>query len=179
MDATVPAPYSPYSIQNLGGTLYVTFAAQNATKAGPLTGRGRGFVDTFDPSTGMFQRLVSRGALDTPWGMALAPANFGTFSDALLIGNYGDGIIHAFDPATGMFLGRLRRPDGQIITISGLRGLTFGNGEEGGATDILYLTAGIRGGRHGLFGNIQAVPRRAARRSDPSLIYRPVLEPVG
>jgi uncharacterized protein (TIGR03118 family) len=157
-DAALPAVYAPFNIQNLGGTLYVTFAEQNNAKDGPRTGRGRGFVDTFDPASGTFRRLVSRGALDSPWGMALASANFGPLSNTLLIGNFGDGIIHAFDPATGTFRGWLRHPDGSIITLPGLWGLTFGNGADGGARDVLYFAAGIDRERHGLFGNVQAVP---------------------
>jgi uncharacterized protein (TIGR03118 family) len=157
-DATLPAAYAPFNIQNLGGTLYVTFAEQNSAKDGPRTGNGRGFVEAFDPTSGAFRLLISRGVLDSPWGMALAPANFGRFSNSLLIGNFGDGDIHAFDPATGAFLGRLRHPDGSLIIIRGLRGLTFGNGDVGGAQNILYFTAGIDGGRHGLVGNVQAVP---------------------
>jgi uncharacterized protein (TIGR03118 family) len=157
-DATLPAAYAPFNIQNLGGTLYVTFAEQNSAKDAPRTGTGRGFVDILDPATGTFRRLISRGALDSPWGVALAPANFGPFSNTLLIGNLGDGIIHTFDPAAGTLLGRLRHPDGSVLTIRGLRGLTFGNGDAGGAQNILYYTEGLDSGRHGVVGSVQAVP---------------------
>jgi uncharacterized protein (TIGR03118 family) len=158
MDTTLPDVYAPFNIQNLGGTLYVTFAEQNDTQDGPRTGTGRGFVDTFDPASGMFRLLISRGALDTPWGMALAPANFGLLSNSLLIGNFGDGIIHAFNPATGIFLDQLRKPDGNILTLSGLWGLSFGNDEAAGPRDTLYWTAGVDSQHHGVFGSLQFVP---------------------
>jgi uncharacterized protein (TIGR03118 family) len=158
MDTTLLDVHAPFNIQNLGGTLYVTFAEQNDAKDGPRTGTGRGFVDTFDPASGTFRRLISRGALDTPWGMALAPADFGPLSNSLLIGNLGDGIIYAFDPATGFFIDQLRKPDGNILTLGGLWGLSFGNDEAAGPRDTLYWTAGVDSQHHGVFGSLQFVP---------------------
>jgi uncharacterized protein (TIGR03118 family) len=105
--------------------------------------RANGFVDVFDTDGHLIARLVSNGALNSPWGLALAPGNFGQFSGDLLIGNFGDGTIHAFDPTTGAFLGTLEDASGNPIVIQGLWGLLFGNGGGGGATNELFFTAGI------------------------------------
>ncbi len=104
----------------------------------------------------MIRRLISRGRLNSPWGLALAPANFGKFSNALLVGNFGDGRINAFDPNTGQTLGSLKNGRGVAIQIDGLWSLQFGNGFAAGETDELFFTAGIGGEAHGLFGKIQS-----------------------
>ena len=157
-DTTLPAGYAPFGIQNIGGTIYVTFALQNAEKHDDVAGAGNGFVDIFNP-TGTFTRLISNGALNSPWGLAKSPANFGEFSNSLLVGNFGDGTINAFDSATGVLQGTLHAPSGRPLTIQGLWGLLFGNGTNGGNPGFLYFTAGIPGpGQiedHGLFGQIR------------------------
>jgi uncharacterized protein (TIGR03118 family) len=115
-------------------------------------------VDVFDTSGQLVKRLISGGDLNSPWGLVLAPAGFGGFGGALLVGNFGDGRINAFNPATGGYLGTLLDAAGKVISIDGLWGLSFGNGAQGGNTRVLYFTAGIPGsGRvedHGLFGRI-------------------------
>jgi len=104
-------------------------------------------------------RLVSRGSLNAPWGLAIAPASFGEFAGALLVGNNGDGTIDAFDPTTGAFLGMLLDPTGNPITNSGLWALRVGNGGAAGFDpNALYLDAGINGELDGLFGEIQVAP---------------------
>ena len=105
----------------------------------------------------MLGRLVSRGKLNSPWGLALAPANFGKFSNDLLVGNFGDGHINAFNPNTGAFLGALRDQRDRVIAIDGLWALAFGNGNVAGAPNTLFFTAGIGDEAHGLFGSISAV----------------------
>lgn len=160
-DPTLPAGYAPFNVQNIGGILYVAFAKQDGS-GDDLAGPGNGYVDTFDPATNTFTRLISNGPLNSPWGMALAPADFGQFGNALLVGNFGDGLINAFDPVTGNFLGALTDNAGNAIMIDGLWGLAFGNGGGGGAANKLYFAAGIAGPDnledHGLFGSLTAVP---------------------
>jgi uncharacterized protein (TIGR03118 family) len=157
-DPTVPVGFAPFNIQNIGGQLYVTYALQDADAHDDVSGRGNGYVNVFDPNGVLLRRLASGGPLNSPWGMAIAPAGFGTFGGALLIGNFGDGRINAFNPATGGFLGNLHDACGTPISIDGLWGLIFGNGGQGGDPHTLFFTAGIPySGNvedHGLFGSI-------------------------
>ena len=155
-DHRLPQSYAPFGIQNIGGNLYVTFAKQNAAKHDDVAGPGHGFVDVFDTSGNLIRRLISRGSLNSPWGLAQAPANFGQFSNDLLVGNFGDGHINVFDPNTGAALGSLQNSGGIPIQIDGLWSLQFGNGAAAGATNQLFFTAGIDGEAHGLFGMIQS-----------------------
>ena len=162
-DPNLPSGYAPFNIQNIGNALYVTFAQQDASKANDVPGAGHGFLDVFDTSGHLVKRLVSGGALNSPWGLALAPANFGDFSNALLVGNFGDGTIHAYDPATGTLLGTLQDGQGHTIQNVGLWSLKFGGGSMlDGATNTLFFTAGIAGPDakedHGLFGSLTSVP---------------------
>ena len=126
--------------------------------------RFNGYVDVFDGSGALLTQLIAKGALNSPWGMQMAPASFGQFGGALLVANFGDGTINAFDPAKGTMLGTLKDPTGNPVAIPGLWGLLFGNGGRGGDPSTLYFTAGIAGPygetpeSHGLFGSIQAPP---------------------
>ena len=97
-DATLPPGYAPFGIRNLGGTIYVTYALQDADKHDDIAGVGHGFVNAFDPGGHLLHRVASRGLLNSPWGLALAPADFGQFGGDLLVGNFGDGHLNAFDP---------------------------------------------------------------------------------
>jgi plastocyanin len=139
--------------------LYVTYARQDETRHDDVAGAGNGVVDVFDFNGNLLGRLVSNGALNSPWGLAIAPGNFGDFSNALLVGNFGDGRINAFDPCSGEYLGNLQDSSGAAIAISGLWALSFGNGRGAGDANALYFTAGIPGPGnvedHGLFGSIQ------------------------
>jgi uncharacterized protein (TIGR03118 family) len=153
-DPSLPAGYAPFGIQNVGGNLYVTYALQNSSKHDDTAGAGNGFVDVFDPAGDLMQRFASGGALNSPWGVALAPANFGAFSGDLLVGNFGDGHISAFNPTTGAFLGQLTDAAGKPIAIDGLWGLEFGQGGASGNTNTLFFTAGINGENNGLFGSL-------------------------
>jgi uncharacterized protein (TIGR03118 family) len=159
-DPTIPAGYAPFNIQNIGGVLYVTYALQDADAEDDVPGLGHGFINKFDLNGNFIARFASRGTLNSPWGMAVAPAGFGGFANALLVGNFGDGRINAFNPATGAFLGQLADDSGgQAISIEGLWGLKFGNGGNGGDANTLYFAAGIAGPDeledHGLFGSIK------------------------
>ncbi len=153
-DPNVPKDYAPFGIQAIGDKIYVTFAEQDAAKHDDIRGPGHGYVDVFGPHGQLLKRLISQGPLDSPWGIALAPANFGTFSNALLIGNFGDGWINAFDPVTGAPLGFLEDASHAPLVIDGLWGLAFGNGFAAGRTNELFFTAGIQGEAHGLFGKL-------------------------
>jgi uncharacterized protein (TIGR03118 family) len=148
--------YAPFGIQNIGGKLYVTFALQDAAHHDDMAGAGHGFVDVFDTEGHLLRRLISRGHLNSPWGLAHAPSNFGRFSNALLVGNFGDGFINAYSQRTGEFLGQLKNSSGNAIQIDGLWGLAFGNGAAAGETDELFFTAGIGDEQHGLFGKIES-----------------------
>ncbi len=155
-DHRLPQSYAPFGIQNIGGDLYVTFAKQNAKKHDDVAGPGHGFVDVFDTNGNLIRRLIARGTLNSPWGLALAPANFGQFSNNLLVGNFGDGRINVFDPTTGAAIGSLQNSAGVPIQIDGLWSLQFGNNAAAGASNDLFFTAGIDGEAHGLFGDIQS-----------------------
>ncbi len=147
IDPTLPPGFTPLNIQNLGGNLFVTYTQGIS---------GGGLIDVFDTNGNFVKRLVSSG-LNEPWGLTVTPADFGTFSNTLLVGNHGDGTIDAFDPATGSLLGELSDLSGPIH-VDGLWGLTFGNGVNGGDSNALYFTAGIDGQTHGLFGSIRVAP---------------------
>ena len=143
----------------------MTFAQQDAAGHDDVPGVGHGLIDVFDPVTHTFTRLVTGSAaggtvdaLNSPWGMALAPSGFGKFGGDLLVGNFGDGTINAFDPTTGAFLGTLSDNSGNPLVNPGLWGLTFGNGGNGGDKNSLYFTAGGADEASGVFGRINAVP---------------------
>ena len=155
VDPRLPAGYGPFGIAEIMGKLYVTFAKQDATLHDDVAGPGHGFVDVFTNTGKFVRRLVTRGALDSPWGLALAPAGYGRFSGDLLIGNFGNGHINAYDPMTGKHAGQLRRPNGMPIVIDGLWGLKFGNGNAA-KTNQLIFSAGPNDESHGLLGKIVA-----------------------
>jgi uncharacterized protein (TIGR03118 family) len=166
-DDQLPAGYAPFNIQNLNGQLYVEYAQLDPTTKEGAPGAGNGFVDVYSPDGVLEQRLIQQGVLNAPWGVALAPSNFGALSNALLVGNFGDGTVNAFDPNTGQLLGQLTLGNGQPFQEDGLWALSFGNGANSGATNTLYFTAGIAGEQHGLFGSLQALPNLSS--SDPLL----------
>jgi uncharacterized protein (TIGR03118 family) len=157
-DPAIPAGFAPFNIQNLGGKLYVTYAKQGPTKVFDAPGVGNGYVDVYDTNGKLLQHLAEKGTLNSPWGVQIAPATFGKFGGALLVGNFGDGLISAFDVNTGAFLGTLQDQAGKNIQIDGLWGLQFGNGGNGGDVNSLYFTAGPQQQRHGLFGIIVSNP---------------------
>jgi uncharacterized protein (TIGR03118 family) len=167
LDPELPAGYAPFNVQVLNGKVYVSYALQDANRHDDVAGPHHGFVDVFNldgtPALpGGSTRLISRGPLDSPWGLALAPAGFAGIgapdNDAvLLVGNFGDGHINAFDAATGLGLGQLVDPDGEPMQIDGLWALKVGNGGAGGLADTVYFTAGSFGESHGLFGSLATV----------------------
>ena len=165
VDPRVPAGFAPFNIWNLGGKLYVAYAKQDSNKKFDVPGAGNGYVSVFDSTGKLLQSLVAGGTgsvLNSPWGLALAPATFGKFAGALLVGNFGDGLIHAYDATTGALLGTLQDPAGKDIALPGLWALVYGNGANGGDKDTLYFTAGPGAQAHGILGSIQANPNVTA-----------------
>ncbi|MBZ5573146.1 MAG: TIGR03118 family protein [Acidobacteriia bacterium] len=150
-DPNLPAGYAPFNIQTIGNSVVVTYALQDSKKHDPVVGAGNGIVDIFDQEGNFVTRFASHGPLNAPWGVVKASAQFGAFSNAILIGNFGDGKINAFDSHTGRFLGQLRDAKGNVIVNPGLRSLVFGTGNTG---NVLFFAAGVNQGRDGLFGAI-------------------------
>jgi uncharacterized protein (TIGR03118 family) len=155
VDPNLPAGFAPFNIQEIAGFLVVAYAKQDADAEDEVAGDGLGYVDVFDAGGHLIRRLISQGALNAPWGLALAPRHFGAFGGDLLVGNFGDGAINAYDPRTGAFEGTLQNKDGNQIKINGLWALRFGNGVIGTPQTLLF-TAGIADEDHGLFGEIVA-----------------------
>ncbi len=135
--------------------MYVTYAKQDARLHDDVAGQGHGFVDVFTNDGALVTRLVTRGVLNSPWGLALAPTGFGHLEGALLVGNFGNGRINAFNPSTGAYEGRLRTSHGHTIAIDGLWGLRFGNGNAARDNELLF-SAGPDDESHGLLGKIVA-----------------------
>jgi len=153
VDPGLPSGYGPFGIAEIKGMLYVTFAKQDATLHDDVAGPGHGFVDIFTNTGALVRRLVSRGALNSPWGLALAPRGFGMFGGDLLVGNFGNGIINVYNPTNGAALGKLRRHNGVPIDIDGLWGLMFGNGNAAKTNELIF-SAGPNEESHGLLGKI-------------------------
>ena len=153
-DSGIPSGFAPFGIRNINNKLLVTYAKQDSKRHDDVAGPGNGFVDIFDLSGNLQSEFAVNGTLNSPWGLAVAPLNFGDFSGALLVGNFGDGRINAFNQDTGNFLGQLQDTFGSPMTIDGLWGLNFGNGAHQAPMTTLFFTAGIAKESHGLFGSI-------------------------
>jgi uncharacterized protein (TIGR03118 family) len=176
-DINLPAGYAPFNISPMNGNLYVMFAKQDPTKKNDLAGVGNGVVDVFDLNGNLLQRLTSGGPLNSPWGVAMAPAAWGAFGGAVLVGNFGDGKINAFDPKSGNLLGTMQDATGKAISIQGLWTLLFGNGGSGGDKNYLYFTAGIFNGDtkvHGLLGSLAPPPQVTGALNGASLVSGPI-----
>jgi len=156
-DPHLPHGYAPFNVQTLGGSIYVTYAKRDPGSVDEVQGPGKGFVNVYS-SEGVLQKRLQHGAwFNAPWGVAMAPADFGAFSNMILVGQFGSGKIAAFDPATGRFRGFLRGADHRSIKIEGLWAIAFGNGANAGPRNTLYFAAGIDDEAHGLFGTLTAV----------------------
>ena len=156
MDRRIEKGYAPFGIQNVMNFIVVTYAKQDKDKHDDVPGEGHGFVDVFDTSGNLVSRFAQHGRLNSPWGVALAPAGFGVFTNHLLIGNFGDGRINVFD-LNGEHDGPLRGMDGKPIVIDGLWALEPGSGGAGTSTSNIYFTAGLNGEQDGLFGSLSFV----------------------
>jgi uncharacterized protein (TIGR03118 family) len=165
-DPSLPTGFAPFNIQEINNKLFVEYALFDPTTTEGAPGKGLGFVDIFSNDGVLLtpRHLIRGGVLNAPWGVAMAPANFGAFSNDLLVGNFGDGHINAFNPSNGHFLGQLTLSNGQPFQEDDLWALRFGNGAVNKAgvvtapTNTLYFTAGINDEKDGLFGSLQAVP---------------------
>jgi uncharacterized protein (TIGR03118 family) len=150
-DRHIPDNYGPFNVQSLNGELYVSYAKKKAGTVDDEAGLGHGFVDVFNTSGHLKKRLVSHDALNSPWGLAIAPSSWGELSGALLVGNFGDGKIHAYDPKNGRSMGALHDAHHKGITIEGLWGLMPGNGVAADPQSVIF-TAGPGDEAHGLLG---------------------------
>jgi uncharacterized protein (TIGR03118 family) len=150
--------YAPFGIQNINGQIWVTYAMQDKARHDPVNKPAHGFVDVFDTDGNLIQRFAQHGHLDSPWGLAMAPATFGQFANDILVGNFGNGAINAYDPKSGHWLGTLRGTDGRPLVNDGLWSLTFGGAlNSDGSTssaDTLFFSAGLNDEADGLFGTI-------------------------
>ena len=161
VDPMLPAGYAPYGIQAIANgagsaaQIYVSYAKQDAQAQDNLNGAGLGIVDIFDASGTLIKQLIpAGGALNAPWGMALAPADFGTLSKTLLIGNFGDGKINGYDPATGVFMGAITDSAGAAFAMPGLWGIAFGNDNANQPHNTLFFAAGLNDEANGSYGRI-------------------------
>jgi uncharacterized protein (TIGR03118 family) len=149
--------FAPFNIQNIGGSLFVTYAQQDATRHDDVAGAGLGFVEIFTPTGQHIGHLEHGDWFNAPWGVVWTTRDFGEFSNAILVGNFGSGQIAAFNGFTYKFEGFLRNPDNSLLSIDGLWSLTFGNDATAGPANTLFFSAGINDESDGLFGTITPV----------------------
>jgi len=154
-DPGLPAGYAPFNIQAIGDKLYVAYAKRAASGDDEQAGAGFGVVSVFDTGGNFIKQLAYGGALNAPWGLAMAPANFGAASNMLLVGNFGDGKINVYNPSTGAYAGALAKADSTPIVIEGLWGIAFGPGVNSQPTNTLFFAAGPSDEKHGLYGRIE------------------------
>ena len=164
-DPNLPATYSPYGVHLIGSSVYVTYAVRSATAPfTPVGGLGNGIVSVFDTTGKFLNRVVTGGNLNIPWGVAIAPASFGIYSNDILIGNFGNGLINVYNPTTFAYLGQLADGTGKPLTYATLwellpQGTPTGSGNgsaSGGTPGTVYFTAGLANQAHGLLGGISS-----------------------
>jgi uncharacterized protein (TIGR03118 family) len=161
-DAKVAKGFAPFGIQAMGGSIFVTYAKQDAARMDDVAVPGQAYVDEFTPDGQLVAHVVNSGKknapLNAPWGLALAPADFSVFSGDLLVGNFGNGRISAYTKrgSAWVYKGQLRLANGTPIAIDGLWAIAFGNGSAAGPTNTLYFLADPSDEKHGLFGSIIA-----------------------
>jgi uncharacterized protein (TIGR03118 family) len=153
----IPHGFAPFNIQNIGGTLFVTYAKQDGARHDDVAGDGNGFVEIFTTAGKHIGHLQHGAWFNSPWGVVWTTRDFGEFSNAILVGNFGSGRVAAFNGFTYKFLGFVKNPDDSILSIDGLWSLTFGNDATAGPANTLFFTAGINGEQDGLFGTITPV----------------------
>jgi len=178
-DERLPGGYAPFNVQAIGKNIIVSFAKQQLPdKHDEVDGAGLGFVDVFSTTGRLLLRLQHGLWMNAPWGIALAPGEFGEFSHSLLIGQFGGGNIAAFSPFTGHFRGNILNEDGSTFSIPGLWAIGFGNNNgtlvgnppappAAGPYNTLFFTAGINGETDGLFGTLTAVGPELTEADEP------------
>ena len=154
-DPFLPRGYAPFNVAEIGKQIFVTYAKQDADREDDVAGPGHGFVDVYTNYGVLEHRFASRGVLNSPWGMVIAPESFGAFAGDLLIGNFGDGRIHAFNPHSGRLVGTLSTAKHKPIVIDGLWGLIVGDQVAGGSESV-WFSAGPDEESHGLLGLLHA-----------------------
>ncbi len=147
-DPNLSSNYAPFNVANVNGSLFVTYENRQDTVHG-------GVIDVFDTNGNLTGRFAANGPLNAPWAVAQAPASFGDFGNALLVGNFGDGHISAFDSTNGNYLGQLNGTNGQPVVIERLWQLSFGNGSSAGDAGTLYFTSGLNAEKDGLVGSLK------------------------
>lgn len=157
-DPSVPAGFAPFNVAYLGGMLYVAYARPDSDHHDDVAGPGSGQVAVFDTAGRLQRHLISGGALNSPWGLTIAPQGLGPFTGTLLIGNFGDGRLNAFQPDSGQLIAPLPGGDGSPLVIDGLWGIVPGNGVGAAASSTLFFTAGPNGEKDGLLGKLVAAP---------------------
>jgi uncharacterized protein (TIGR03118 family) len=172
-DPNIPSGYAPYAIHVISNQVYVTYMLRSTSSYSETLGPNTGFISVFDVNGNFIKRAITGGNLNSPWGMALAPAGFGIYGGDLLVGNLGDGLINVYDPNTYAYLGQITDTTGAPILSSypgagvassyvGLWELVFGNGvvngtpstTNAGDPNTLYFAAGLDAETHGVFGSI-------------------------
>jgi uncharacterized protein (TIGR03118 family) len=161
-DDTIPRDFAPFNVQNIGGSIFVTYAKQDAARHDPLSGDGFGFVDIYSTKGELQGRLEHGDFFNAPWGVVWTPRDFGEFSNTILVGNFRSGWIAAFNGFTKKFIGFVQTPDNKLVTIPGLWSLTFGNNGSAGSSETLFFTAGGADELHGLFGTLTPVTAELA-----------------
>lgn len=154
----IPPGFAPFNVQNIGGSLFVTYAKQDSLRHDDVGGDGNGYVEIFSPSGKHLGHLEHGPWLNSPWGVVWTPRDFGVFSNSILVGNFKSGWIAAFNGFSHRFIGFVKNPDGSLLTIDRLWSLTFGNGATAGPSTTLFFTAGPDQETHGLFGTLTPVP---------------------
>ena len=174
-DERIPKGFAPFNVQNIGGSLFVTYAKQTPDKHDDVAGPGLGFVDLYSPSGKLLTRFQHGSWLNAPWGVVWTPRDFGELSNKILVGNFGSGWIAAYNGFTGEFIDFMRDHNGNIVGIDGLWALAFGNSAAGcpatppagsnlpkcgaaGPYNSLFFTAGPNGEMDGLFGTLTPDP---------------------
>lgn len=156
-DDNIPRDFAPFNVQNIGGTLFVTYAKQDASKHDDVAGEGNGFVELYQPNGQHIGHLQHGPWLNSPWGVVWTPRDFGVFSNSILVGNFGSGWVAAYNGFTKEFIGFVKNPDDSLLTIDGLWSLTFGNNGSAGPSTTLFFSAGPDKEAHGLFGTLVPV----------------------
>jgi uncharacterized protein (TIGR03118 family) len=173
-DFQIPRGFAPFNVQNVGGSLFVAYAKQDKSKHDDTAGPGNGFVDVYTPGGRLEARLQHGPWMNSPWGVVWAPRDFGTFSNRILVGNFGSGQIAVFDGFDDHFIGMMEDANNNAISIDGLWSLTFGNSATGcpatpptgsglpkcgasGPYNSLFFTAGPNNETDGILGTLTPV----------------------